>query len=110
MEFEAQLKCGSCGVYGFGMLDLLRHKQQCEDRICVICMDRHASTILEPCLHNRFCSECIQKVLTTSRKCPYCRAAVLHVHGTLTFSQQLIMDEAAQMATSNGAVLDQEGA
>src|SRR5437773_97604 len=83
-SISAQLKCGSCGVFVFGMLDLLRHQKQCEDRVCCICLDRHSSALLEPCLHRKFCSECIHQVLLTSRKCPYCRATVLHVHGTLS--------------------------
>ena len=104
---SAQLKCGACGVFVFGMPELLKHKKDCEDRICVICMDRHASSFLEPCCHNKFCSECIQEWMATTSKCPYCRATVQHVYGTLTLSPADQLRRAARYAINNNAVVDQ---
>ena len=104
---SAQLKCGACGVFVFGMMDLLRHKKECEDRICVICMDRHASSFLEPCCHNKFCSECIQEWMSTTSRCPYCRATVQHVYGILTLTPDDQLRRAARYAINNNAVVGQ---
>ena len=104
-NYEPKLFCPDCSASVFNMKELLQHKKVCPDRICVICMDKHASTILEPCLHNKCCAECMYKILQTSNKCPLCRTVVLHVHGEINYDTKDILEEAARLSIVNFNVL-----
>ena len=101
------LKCVDCDTMVFNLLDLLRHKRVCEGRVCVICMDKKAESIVEPCLHNKFCAECIYKVLLSSSNCPYCRTVIQKVHGTIFITQEEAMNKAVRLATNNFMVMSQ---
>jgi Zinc finger, C3HC4 type (RING finger) len=101
------LSCPDCNVKVFNMKELVQHKKNCPERICVICMDKHASSILEPCLHHSFCAECIYRVLQTSTRCPICRSEVIHVHGQISYASQEILLKGARIAIVNFEVVSQ---
>jgi molybdenum cofactor biosynthesis enzyme MoaA len=46
---------------------------------CVICFDKPANTVLMPCMHSRFCGECMRRHRTTSGSCPTCRGNIMGV-------------------------------
>ncbi|XP_061448587.1 E3 ubiquitin-protein ligase NEURL3 [Rhineura floridana] len=49
---------------------------------CAICFGYKANTMMLPCTHANFCSDCSLKILNTSGRCPLCRQEVkkiLHV-------------------------------
>lgn len=46
-----------------------------DDENCTICMERHKSIAIIPCLH-KLCSECYDK-LNEKGKCPFCRGLIL---------------------------------
>jgi len=48
-----------------------------EDRMCCICMEREASTVLVPCTHGGFCSTCAVRLQSASALCPICRSDIL---------------------------------
>ncbi len=104
---EPQLSCIGCDTKVYTMRDLLKHKKNCPGRECVICKDKMACSILEPCLHNNFCAECIYRVLQSSDKCPLCRSVVQHVHATMSYTFNEILDKAAKMIIVNFQVVDQ---
>lgn len=43
---------------------------------CKICFLRPSNVVIYPCLHAQYCSQCVQKLLSTSRVCPSCRADI----------------------------------
>jgi Zinc finger, C3HC4 type (RING finger) len=95
-----ELQC-SCGVKVTYLKDLLQHRKTCEHRVCCICLDRMAATIIEPCLHNLFCVACLNTVLTTSTRCPVCRSAVHRAHGEGVKFINSALDKAALCAIAN---------
>lgn len=60
-----------------------------EPNKCIVCNDLPANTGLLPCMHMKFCNECVLKMKALSLSngsnvysCPYCRA---EVHDSLLF-------------------------
>jgi E3 ubiquitin-protein ligase MUL1 len=45
-----------------------------DERLCVICMDRHKTHIFIPCCHFCACEECAERVGLT---CPKCRVIIV---------------------------------
>src|SRR5271156_5302266 len=70
-------------------------------------MDKHASSIVEPCLHRNCCAECIYKILQTSNKCPLCRTIVQHVLGEISHSTMETLEKAAKIAIVNYTIVTQ---
>jgi Zinc finger, C3HC4 type (RING finger) len=102
-----ELSCPDCDEKVFTLRDLLKHKKVCKDRVCVICMDKQASSILEPCHHNKCCAECIYTILKTSDKCPICRTVVQKVHGEVTYTAADVLDKAARIVIFNYTIMSQ---
>ena len=50
-----------------------KSKQNLEDQICVICMDKNADSVLMPCGHGGFCNSCALDQFKKSNGCPMCR-------------------------------------
>jgi len=44
-----------------------------DDNSCMICLSRHVTAMLLPCLHYKFCKECITEWVKKTPKCPECR-------------------------------------
>ena len=104
---EPELSCQGYNIKGFTLRDLLEHKKVCPDRVCVICMDKQACSILEPCLHKSCCAECIYRILQNSNKCPICRSVVVHVHGEISYNSKDTLEKAAKIAIVNYVVVTQ---
>jgi len=47
-----------------------------DSNICSICLDEKELIILEPCLHQCICNECLNKLISYSSKCPICRCKI----------------------------------
>ena len=43
---------------------------------CISCMDHDVKVLLTPCMHMTLCSECAERQLRTSGKCPNCNALI----------------------------------
>ena len=51
------------------------------DKICIICMDKERSTVIQPCGHVLCCEDCIKLILKKSSvalkaRCPICRVNI----------------------------------
>jgi len=46
---------------------------------CVICLDKPTNIVLMPCMHSRFCGECMRRHRLTSGRCPTCRGNIMGV-------------------------------
>lgn len=40
---------------------------------CLVCFDRKKERIMVPCGHYLLCTICLDEIMKTTRKCPYCR-------------------------------------
>lgn len=58
-----------------GVVERFTKIKKDDDENCSICMERHNSIALIPCLH-KLCSECYD-VLNEKGKCPFCRGVIL---------------------------------
>ena len=43
---------------------------------CCICLEASHNAQLLPCMHNKFCKECLERHLQRNRRCPVCRTLV----------------------------------
>lgn len=48
-------------------------------KICTVCLEAMADTILDECSHNHVCSQCLSEIPTRPLLCPICREPVVRV-------------------------------
>src|SRR5271156_6566531 len=104
---SSDLQC-ECGAKVMGVLEMEEHHKICSDRVCCICLDRMAASKLHPCLHNKFCMECILQVVQATLKCPYCRSIVLQIKGEGVEVFNPALDAAAKLAIEKTILLAKE--
>lgn len=54
-----------------------RSKARAEQHLCVVCLDKPRSVVLQPCHHCIMCKQCLRRLLSNSNAlCPQCRGAI----------------------------------
>ena len=54
----------------------LDHRNDDDITVCIICLKENRSVLYLPCRHAQYCSECSNRWLEQSNKCPVCRGTV----------------------------------
>jgi hypothetical protein len=57
-----------------------------DPRMCVICMEKEKSVLLNPCKHICLCGECCTAVISAENNCPVCRTLITDVIRDVTIS------------------------
>ena len=45
--------------------------------ICCVCKQRQANTVLQPCFHQKVCSECMLRIRSDFNQCPICSTVIV---------------------------------
>lgn len=60
----------------FGLVDGATFDDDDDEHLCVVCMERQRCVYLEDCRHFSLCKECLEDIMASSKKCPYCNAPI----------------------------------
>lgn len=55
---------------------ILVDKVSSDCETCIICLEKHPMSLLQPCNHVNTCEQCTRKLYQTTRKCPTCRCHI----------------------------------
>lgn len=64
----------NCPLCRFKILSITEGFSNSDDTLCSICLENQSDSIVLPCGHTGFCSDCLNEWFTDKYSCPVCRA------------------------------------